>query len=513
MRAHRANAAPGRRRIGRRTAGPGAVGILVAMAAVTAPSAAHAAITQSFTTPGSSIYIVPPGVTQLSVTAVGAAGGPWCANGGGGRGAVVSGSFPASPGEQLTVSVGGVGVGANCSTADAGGVGGGGAADTFAGGGGGASGVSIGPATPASELIVAGGGGGAGLGGAPGGDAGAAGSFAPFGTTAQPGTVTAGGAGGVDLSGFNGTGGTGTFGAGGTGGSGALGGAGGGGGGGGYYGGGGGVGGLPPAGGGAGGSSYLAAAATTTSGPAVTSDPASVTITQVPGPAASLSTSTLSLGSEPAGSVGPAQTVTVTDQGSSPLQIAGVQPGGADPGDYLVADGCVTSIQPGGSCQIGVRFAPGTRGQSSATLTIVSNSSSTLALDVSGTGTPATTGATGPAGPAGPAGPRGVAGPAGPRGATGPAGTIVCRNTAAAKPLCTLEFAPGTSSTAARADARFVVRNGRHVVRTGSLGRIGREPIIGRRLGRLPRGRYTLTVINGQGTHARTVLQFAFWVK
>jgi Glycine rich protein len=522
MRAEQADAAPGCRRIGRRVGGPGLVGVLVAMAAVTVPSAAQAAITQSFTTPGTSTYIVSVGVTQLSITAVGAAGGPWCANGGGGRGASVSGTFSVSPGEQLIVSVGGVG--ATCAATNAGGVGGGGSSDSFAGAGGGASGVSAGPgaATPASELIVAGGGGGAGLGGAPGGDAGAAGSVPLVGTAAQPGTETAGGAGGVDLSASNGTGGNGAVGVGGTGGSGAVSGAGGGGGGGGYYGGGGGAGGIPPAGGGAGGSSYLAPEATMTSGPTATSDLASVAITDVPGPVASVGPSALSLGSVPVGSVGPVQTVMVTDQGSSTLEIAGVQPGGADPGDYLVADGCVASIQPGASCQLGVRFAPGAQGQSSATLAIVSNSSSTLSLAVSGTGIAAAPGPTGPAGPVGPAGPAGPVGPAGPRGATGsagprgatgPAGTIVCRDTAAPKPLCTLEFAAGTASTAAGSDMRFVIRRGRHVVRTGSLRRTRRETIVRQRLGRLSRGRYTLAVISGKGRHARAVLRLDFRVR
>jgi Glycine rich protein len=516
MRAQQPDAAPGRQRIRRRVTGPGLVGIVVATAAVTMPSAAQAAITQSFTTPGTSTYIVPIGVTQLSITAVGAAGGPWCANGGGGRGALVSGSVPVSPGEQLTVSVGGVG--ATCAATNAGGVGGGGSSDTFAGGGGGASGVSAGPgaATPGSELVVAGGGGGAGAGGGAGGDAGAAGVPAVIGTAAQPGSETAGGAGGIDLGGFNGTGANGAFGLGGAGGSGVLSGTGGGGGGGGYYGGGGGAGGLPPAGGGAGGSSYLAPEATMTTGPTATSDPASVAITEVPGPVASVGPSALSLGSVPVGSVGPVQTVMVTDQGSSTLEIAGVQPGGADPGDYLVADGCVASIQPGASCQLGVRFAPGAQGQSSATLTIVSNSSSTLSLEVSGTGIAAAPGApgpTGPTGPSGPVGPRGATGPAGPRGATGPAGTIVCRKTAAHKPLCTLEFAAGTASTATRAEMRFVIRRGRHVVRTGPLRPTSRETIVRQRLGRLPRGRYTLAVITGKGRHARTVLRLDFRVR
>ena len=125
-----------------RPLGCGAVGILAALAAVAAPSAAQAATTQTFSTPGTSIYTVPSGVTQISIAAVGAAGGGWCANGGGGRGASVSGTFPVSGGEQVTVSVGGIG--GVCGTTDTpGGIGGGGSTSGYAGGGGGASGVSV----------------------------------------------------------------------------------------------------------------------------------------------------------------------------------------------------------------------------------------------------------------------------------------------------------------------------------------------------------------------------------
>ena len=348
-----------------------------------------------------------------------------------------------------------------------------------------------------------------------------------IGTAAQPGTQTAGGAGGIDNSGTNDNGTNGSFATGGVGG-GLNSGLGGGGGGGGYFGGGGGAGGLlPPDGGGAGGSSYLAPEATSTSGPTVTSDAASVTITVVPGPAASLSAGSLNLGSEPAGSVGPEQTVTVTNNGSSPLNIAGVQPGGADPGDYLIIDGCVAPVQPGASCALGVRFAPQAAGASSATLSIISNAANALAVNVSGTGSPPATGATGATGPQGPAGPQGATGPAGPQGATGPAGpagpkgatgpagpagTIVCRNTVAARALCTLEFAPGTFSTAARSDTAYTVMRGRHVIRTASLRITSQGKIVRRGLGQLPRGRYTLAITTGRGRHAKTVLRLAFQV-
>ena len=256
--------------------------------------------------------------------------------------------------------------------------------------------------------------------------------------------------------------------------------------------------------------------------------PLSITIDPAPGPPASLDQTTLSLGSEPAGSVAAEQTVTVTNNGNVELDITGVQPGGADPGDYLIVDGCVAPVAPSASCTIGVRFAPQATGASSATLTLVSNSTSALAIDVSGTGT---TPATGPAGPAGPAGPR----PArrtdrpsrthrpsrAPRAhrcdrATGTrrtAGTIVCRRTVIARSLCTLEFAPGTFSAAVRSHAQITIMHGDRVVHTELLRVTTTHKVIHRKLGRLARGRYTLLLTSGPRHHRHTVLRLAFRVR
>jgi hypothetical protein len=491
----------------------------VAVATLAGSAAAQGARTQTFTTPGVTTYTVPAGVAELSISAVGAAGGGTCTFAGGGLAASLSGTFPVSAGEQLTVSVGGVGAN-TCGATSPGGIGGGGAGGKESGGGGGASGVSVGTGavTPGSELIVAGGGGGPGTGGGPvfnGGDAGAAGfAESDQATPAQPGSATAGGAGGVDESGGGQNGANGAFGAGGAGAKGIGADGGGGGGGGGFYGGGGGAGGIElPDGGGGGGSSYLAPDAMDASGPILTTDPASVILTEVPGPAASLDQSTLSLGSEPAGSVGPEQTVTLTNQGGSALDVAGVQPGGADPGDYLIVDGCVAVVQPGASCTIGVRFAPAATGASSAALTIVSNSSSTLVLAVSGTGTAPAAGATGPAGPAGPTGPTGATGATGPRGPAGPAGTIICRRTIVARALCTLEFAPGTFSTAVCSRTQVAVMRGQHVVRIELLRLWTGQKVIRQVLGRLRPGRYTLLVTSEAQHHRRTLLRLAFRVR
>ena len=79
--------------------------------------------------------------------------------------------------------------------------------------------------------------------------------------------------------------------------------------------------------------------------------------------------------------------------------------------------------------------------------------------------------------------------------------------------LCTLEFAPGTFSTAARRDARFTVMSGDHILQTASLHLTRQRTIVRRGLGRLRRGRYTLTITTGKGRHSVTVLRLAFPVR
>ncbi|WP_213013463.1 glycine rich domain-containing protein [Paractinoplanes toevensis] len=222
-----------------------------------------------FATPGGPYsYQVPPGVTTVYVHVVGGSGG----NGPkpGGRGAVVDGPLPVTPGSTLHVFVGGNGPGPSTDRALAGGFNGGGRANgELAAGGGGASDIRADATDLGSRIVVAAGGGGGGQ--AAGGDAGHAGSRNRCGSpaAAKPGALSAGGTGGTDpCDGERAVDGTpGTFGAGGTGGhrtdqnNGGGGGGGwygGGGGGGGWYGGGGGG----AYGGGAGGSSLVPAGGT-----------------------------------------------------------------------------------------------------------------------------------------------------------------------------------------------------------------------------------------------------------
>lgn len=298
------------------------VGALAAVAAGSPATGSAAGPTTigSWTAPGEHAFTIPAGVHEITVTAIGAAGGDDFNVPVGGKGAYIQATLDVTPGQTFYAEVGGKGA----SMLDSGGVYG------SAGAGGGASDirtVTAGqPVSLNSRLLVAGGGGGAGRGTFDssshsttgmihGGDAGADGENAGTdgGRGGKGGTVSAGGAGGApDTHWPNAAGANGQFGQGGAGGksgvstgtgagnpggyngggasgtvnaagndSGAD--AGGAGGGGGWWGGGGGGAAENPdygAGGGGGGSSYAAPGSVTVlSGPTPSAAAASVTVT------------------------------------------------------------------------------------------------------------------------------------------------------------------------------------------------------------------------------------------
>jgi hypothetical protein len=413
-----------------------------------APAAALATptATTSYTSPGVYAFTVPAGISSISVTAVGAAGGVGCYNPSAGEGASVSATLPVAPGELLQVGVGAPGNTPNCSSiaetgiAFAGGIGGGGWGSAGAveilsgGGGGGASALALSAPTPGfqagSELVVAGGGGGGGQEAGVGGNAGSAGSTGspgPFGSYGGggggAGTQTGGGAGGGAAGnciggGHPDPGSAGSLGLGGTGGSffEAEGAGAGGGGGGGYYGGGGGGTGCR-GGGGGGGSSFVASAATVTEAATPSTQPSGVAITYAAPTAEVSSDSLIFAGTQPQGVATAAQTLTVHNGGAAPLVVSGITLGGTDPADYLIGDGCQAPVTVGSSCQLVVRFDPEAQGPSTATLTLQTNAASAPAsVELSGTGGLLPQG---PQGAAGSSGEQGTQGPSGPTGAQG----------------------------------------------------------------------------------------------
>lgn len=494
----------------RRTRRAGALGAIAVFASLAVPvGVASAATTDSFTTAGQHSFTVPDGVSSVSVIAVGGAGGS-CNGATGGRGASVAGTFAVHPGEQLHVGV--AGPGGTCPGAGqglaAGGVGGGGTGggSPFTGAaGGGASEVGTGllPSYPLDGdalLIVAAGGGGAGA-NSQGGDAGAAGQSGPATTGGGAGGATAGGAGGTDLDGTaNGL--PGTFGYGGNGGSFGQG---GGGGGGGYWGGGGGASASngPGTSGGGGGSSFLAADATSISAPTpVTANP-SVTISyQLPSPpsepTATIGTQSLTFApAQPVGSISPRLTLEVSNSGSAPLVISGVQTGGADPGDFLLDDLCQQPVAPGSSCQLGVRFAPQARGARAATLSVVSNApTAPPAVALAGIGAKARRPPTGTQGHG--------------HGRSG--GQVICRAATHGTALCEIQCAPAAYQIhGASIQATFSIRQGDRVVAHGPLelrrGSISRRPV------RLAPGVYTLLISTRHGGRTDVLVRLRFSVR
>jgi hypothetical protein len=272
----------------------------MAIAAAGLLPATAAADTTTFKNPGKESFSIPSNVAEVTVTLNGAGGGvnPLGSSGAcvPGKGGLLEATLAVTPGSDLAITVGGVGLPGITTTGGKGGIGGGGAAGngtgavTVQGGGGGGGGTTI--ASGGKRLAVAGGGGGCGaFGGTPsagfGGNDGAPGFGGALSHGGEPGTQLAGGAGGPSANPADAAGTSGSSGQGGTGAGAATQTGGGGGGGGGYFGGGGGGGvrsGEGVAGGGGGGSDFvLNSASDTSSKPGSTLGDGSVKITTVPG--------------------------------------------------------------------------------------------------------------------------------------------------------------------------------------------------------------------------------------
>jgi hypothetical protein len=108
---------------------------------------------------------------------------------------------------------------------------------------------------------------------------------------------------------------------------------------------------------------------------------------------ATLTPYTLTYAAQEVGTTSSPQGVTVTNLGSSPLKIAGVTIGGADPGDYRATSHCGSSVAAGSSCTISVIFKPTTYSTRSATLTVNYGTSPITSQVANLTGTGQTTNA------------------------------------------------------------------------------------------------------------------------
>lgn len=219
-------------------------------------------------------------------------------------------------------------------------------------------------------------------------------------------------------------------------------------------------------------------------------------------------------GSQGLATLGSSHVVTVNT--GSTIDTLRTRIDGADRGDFVVASEDCDGVPANSSCEILVRFAPEGLDARTATLVVTDPSDGeTHSVALSGTGVPAPPGPQGdpgPQGPQGPAGadgatgpqgPEGIPGPQGPTGATGPqgpqgpAGQVICRDTAAARAVCTITFAPGTwkvAGTATTANYR-VLRGGRVVARGHRRARRHLRISLPRRL---RAGRYVLEVRVGR---------------
>ncbi len=527
------------------------LGFLVALAglwaAAFAPGAAAACQTGAVTftaTGAEQCYTVSPGVSEVSITAVGGKGGDGL-DGVGGFGAVVGGEIPVTAGETLFVEVGGNGVGRGAHGAT---FGGGGDGGSDSGAGGGASDVRTVPAGQGSSLnsrvLVAGGGGGGALEGfvntppfiVPGGSGGSGGAdlfgaggaggngqpsgdaTASSGAGGAGGTASGGGAGGTGGSGtlFSGTNGNpGVLGTGGSGSAGA--------GGGGYYGGGsGGEGGFSTSdangafGGGGAGSSFVAPfvvsqrIATDTSGtPEVMITPQVAALSFAP-----LAGVTFP-GTQPEETISAPQTIVITNTGPGPLQISSLTFAGSDLQDFLItANGCLGAIPANASCPIRVSFAPQAQGARNANLLIASNDpSSPASVLLSGTGGQLPQGAPGQTGATGQTGQTGATGPQGPAGKIE---LVVCHKVSKTTTShghrhkttvqrCTTRLVSGTVKfTTDRADLGATVSRAGVTYATGLAIPTGTghwQLVLTHRRHTLRPGRYTLTLRSRQGTH------------
>ncbi len=114
-------------------------------------------------------------------------------------------------------------------------------------------------------------------------------------------------------------------------------------------------------------------------------------------PLVSLSSASINFGSQPAGTVSNAQTVTITNGGNLALNISLLNMTGPDVAQFRFSGSntCVNppTVQAGASCMMNVAFAPETTGAFSASIALTDNSgnvpTASQAVFLSGTGTPA----------------------------------------------------------------------------------------------------------------------------
>jgi hypothetical protein len=184
-------------------------------------------------------------------------------------------------------------------------------------------------------------------------------------------------------------------------------------------------------------------------------------------------TSSLGFGSLLKGSLSAPQSLTFTNHGNQDLSVDGFTLSGADPAQFFVEAGsCGAPVQPGGSCTVGVRFAPQAEGTFAATLTAQTNTETDPVVSLGGTGTAP------PPAPVPP--PTPTPAPTAPQTSVkrGPAGRSTNRrptfafgsDQAGVTFLCRLDK---QKFHACKAKVTFTVKPGHHVLRVKAVGATG----------------------------------------
>jgi hypothetical protein len=100
-----------------------------------------------------------------------------------------------------------------------------------------------------------------------------------------------------------------------------------------------------------------------------------------------LSSTSISFGSEPVGDSTNAQAITVTNSGYLPLDIGSIRLTGPGVTSFVTSNTCGASLAMGAACRIGVRFVPSANSTASAAVTLTDNApDSPQGIALSGTG-------------------------------------------------------------------------------------------------------------------------------
>ncbi|MFK8016389.1 MAG: choice-of-anchor D domain-containing protein [Gammaproteobacteria bacterium] len=108
---------------------------------------------------------------------------------------------------------------------------------------------------------------------------------------------------------------------------------------------------------------------------------------QAPEPSILVSLRDVDLGEVVVSEVG-ASTLTISSNGSAPLEVSELSISGSNAGDFSRTEECLATIMDGDACEFTVMFAPADVGAREATLTVTSNATvePTVDIDLSGTG-------------------------------------------------------------------------------------------------------------------------------